>query len=59
MNIVKKYKEITNSSPWLLKGTKTAQQAMIVPQDPNDYNSILIQRSKEGSDFTYSWILYF
>lgn len=57
MNIVKKYKEITNSSPWLLKGTKTAQQAMIVPQDPDDYNSILIQRSKEGLDFTYSsWI---
>lgn len=49
-----------SSTPVLVKGMKDARQMVVIPQDPNQTNSIPILRSnneRDGIEFTYSvWL---
>ncbi len=59
VSIVNKYSDILKTSPWLLKGTKTATQPMTIEQNPNNANAVPIKRThNKGIDFTYSSWLY-
>ncbi len=61
INIVKyfyiKWDVSKSNSPLLIKGTKSAKQAMVISQDPNHMNYIPIKRSvdKEGIEFSYAF----
>ena len=48
-------------SPWIIKDTKDGRHSLIVSQDPNDEDSVPLQRSlneRSGLEFTYSLWLF-
>jgi len=54
-------KNSRNSKPWLVKGTKEGRKRMIVLQNPQQYGSRTLSRSRnenEGIEFTYVFWLY-
>ena len=56
-----KYKNWIGSTPWILKGTKSAKKRMIVLQDPSKHNSIELKRSKnehDGVEFSYVFWMF-
>lgn len=45
-------------SPWIIKGTKNGKQAMSIPQDPKNQDSVTLYRSENqssGMEFSYSF----
>jgi len=45
-------------SPWIIKGTKNGNQAMSIPQDPQNPDSVTLYRSENqasGMEFSYSF----
>jgi hypothetical protein len=52
----------TSSSPYIIKGLNAGNNAVYVNQDPQDPNSVVLQRSNNqplGLEFTWSvWLLY-
>ena len=58
--MVVKYAGYVDSSPYLIKGTKSAKHSVVINQDPESINYIQIRRSEneDGMEFTYSlWML--
>ena len=58
--LVVKYSSYVDTSPYLIKGTKSAKHSVVINQDPESINYIQIRRSenKDGMEFTYSfWML--
>jgi hypothetical protein len=49
------------NSPWILRGTKSARNSMVIPQDPNNPETVILYRSdneKDGIEFTYNfWMI--
>ena len=58
--LITRYLTSSSTSPYILKNTKNAKNALVISQDPNSVNYIPIKKSEEqdGIQFTYGfWFL--
>ena len=60
-HVVTKYHDYRNKTPYIIPGTKNANNSVVISQDKDSINYIEIARStnEDGIEFTYSWWTFY
>ena len=61
VNMINYFKSFKTDSPWIIKGSKNGKNSLVIPQNPNNLDTVMIYRSENqesGIEFSYSfWII--